>query len=184
MEAFCYTNPMAHIHTNSGEYDLTASAFVVRDDFAEPRLLLHMHKKLHVLLQPGGHVELGENPWQAIEHELREESGYTFDELEVLQAKDRLRSISGAQLHPTPVVVNTHNFDTEGNHRHTDMSFAFLAHGEPSLSPEDGESNDIRWLSSEQLAKLDNTEIFENVREIGQYVLNHVYFEWERSSAK
>lgn len=82
---------MAHIHTNPGEHDLTASAFIVRDDFEEPRLLLHMHKKLHILLQPGGHVELNENPWQAIEHELREETGYTFDELEVLQPKDRLR---------------------------------------------------------------------------------------------
>lgn len=46
---------MAHIHTNPGEHDLTASAFIVRDDFAKPRLMLHMHKKLGVLLQPGGH---------------------------------------------------------------------------------------------------------------------------------
>lgn len=174
---------MAHIHTNSGEYDLTASAFVIRDDLAEPRLLLHMHKKLNVLLQPGGHVELHENPWQAIEHELREEAGYTFSELDVLQPKNRLRSLSFAQLHPTPVVVNTHDFDAEGTHRHTDMSFVFLAHGEPTLAPEDGESNDIRWLSSEQLNALDTTEIFENVREIGQYVLDHVYQEWESTRA-
>jgi len=175
---------MAHIHTNPGEYDLTASAFVVRDDLAEPKLLLHMHKKLHVLLQPGGHVELSEDPWRAIEHELREESGYIFDELEVLQPKGRLRSLSNVNLHPAPVVVNTHNFDVEGTHRHTDMSFAFLAHGEPSLPPEDGESIEIRWLSSKELTELDPAEIFENVREIGKYVLDYVYPEWERSSAK
>lgn len=175
---------MAHIHTNPGEHDLTASAFVIRDDFPEPRLLLHMHKKLHVLLQPGGHVELGENPWQAIEHELREESGYTFNDLELLQPKDRLRSLSGAQFHPVPVVLNTHNFDPEGVHKHTDISFAFLAHAEPSLLPADGESVDMRWLSSEQLIQLPSTEIIENVREIGQYVLTHVYNEWERVATK
>lgn len=172
---------MAHIHTNSGEHDLTASAFVVRDDFPEPRLLLHMHKKLGVLLQPGGHVELNENPWQAIEHELREETGYSFDDLEILQPKGTLKSITNAWLHPQPVVVNTHNFDSDGIHKHTDISFAFVAYGEPTLLPEEGESRDLRWLSSEQLSQLDSTEIFENVREIGQYVLTHIYREWERS---
>lgn len=171
---------MAHIHTNSGEHDLTASAFVVRDDFPEPRLLLHMHKKLRVLLQPGGHVELNENPWQAIEHELREEAGYTFNDIELLQPADRLASITNATLHPAPVVVNTHNFDSNGDHRHTDISFAFVAHGAPTLEPEDGESHDLRWLSAEELSGLTSTEIFENVREIGQYVLTHIYPKWEQ----
>jgi 8-oxo-dGTP diphosphatase len=174
---------MGHIHQNSGEHDLTASAFVVRDDFPEPRLMLHMHKKLHVLLQPGGHVELSENPWQAIEHELREEAGYVFEELELLQPKTRLTSLTNTELHPMPVVVNTHNFDPAGHHRHTDLSFAFVAHGAPALQPEDGESADIRWLSSEALTALDSTEIFENVREIGQFVLQQVYVDWERVQA-
>lgn len=175
---------MPHIHKDHGEHDLTASAFIIRDDLPEPRLMLHMHKLLGVLLQPGGHVELHENPWQAIEHEIREETGYTFEELEVLQPKDRIRSLTNADLHPTPLVVNTHNFDAEGLHRHIDMSFSFVAHGEPLLAPEEGESLDVRWLTSEQLAALDPSEIFENVREIGQYVLTHVYSEWERESAK
>jgi 8-oxo-dGTP diphosphatase len=171
---------MAHIHTNTGEHDLTTSAFVIRDDFPDPKLLLYMHKKLHVLLQPGGHVELSENPWQAIEHELREEAGYTFNDLEVLQPKDRLHSITHAQLHPVPVVFNTHNFDNEGVHKHTDISFAFLAHAAPALTPEDGESTDIQWKSSEELKALAADEIFENVREIGIYVLTQVYPNWQR----
>lgn len=173
---------MGHLHTNPGEHDLTASAFVIRDDFPEPRLLLHMHKKLGVLLQPGGHVELNENPWQAIEHELREESGYTFEQLEVLQPAGSLQSITNAELHPMPVVVNTHNFDNEGAHKHTDISFAFVAHGEPLLTPEEGESRDLRWLSVDQLNALDPTEIFENVREIGRHVLDRVYLDWDRVS--
>lgn len=171
---------MPHLHTNPGEHDLTASAFVVRDDFSEPRLLLHSHKLLNVLLQPGGHVELQENPWQAVEHELREEAGYTLNELEILQPKQRLLSLTGIELHPTPVAITTHNFNPEGTHKHTDIAFAFLAHGAPSRAPEEGESKDLRWMSSQQLDRLDTSEIFDNVREIGQYVLKQVYSDWER----
>jgi len=53
---------MSHIHTNPGEHDQTVSAFIIRTDTAEPELLLHVHKKLGVLLQPGGHIELNETP--------------------------------------------------------------------------------------------------------------------------
>ena len=66
---------MAHVHTQYGEHDQTASAFIVRTDTEQPKLLLHLHKKLGVLLQPGGHVELQENQWQAICHEIQEETG-------------------------------------------------------------------------------------------------------------
>ena len=175
---------MAHIHTNFGEHDLTASAFIVRDDLSEPQILLHMHKKLSVLLQPGGHVELSEDPWQAIEHELREEAGYTFDELEVLQPEDRMLSLSGTKLHPMPLNINTHKFDSEGAHRHTDISFAFLAHAEPILLPADGESKDVRWVSIEQLQALQTNEIFDDVREICMFVLTTVLKDWERVSTK
>lgn len=169
---------MGHIHENPGEHDLTASAFVVRDDFPEPRLLLHMHKKLGVLLQPGGHVELNENPWQAVEHELKEETGYTFEQLELYQPADRIRRLTRALAHPMPVVVNTHDFNA--THKHTDIAYAFLAHGEPALAPAKGESNDIRWVSADDLAWMPSSEIFDNVREIGYFVLNHVHMHWER----
>jgi 8-oxo-dGTP diphosphatase len=175
---------MAHIHTNVGEHDLTASAFIVRDDLGEPQILLHMHKKLNVLLQPGGHVELTENPWEAVEHEVREEAGYTFDELEVFQPKDRMHSLTGTKLHPAPLNINTHNFDSDGAHRHTDISFALLAHSAPSLLPVDGESKDVRWVTIEQLQLLSSSEIFEDVREICTFVLTTVFKDWERVSTK
>lgn len=175
---------MPHIHRGPGEHDLTASAFVVRDDFEEPKLLLHMHKVLNKLLQPGGHVEPHENPWKAIEHELYEEAGYTFGELEVLQPKDRLMSLSGAALHPVPIVVNTHNFKESNFHKHTDISFAFLAHAAPQFQPACGESKDLRWLNLDELNSLDETHIIENIREIGNFVLQHVYPNWERTPTK
>jgi hypothetical protein len=49
---------MAHIHTEPGQHDFTASAFIIRldrlDERGQPKLLLHKHKKLHKLLQFGG----------------------------------------------------------------------------------------------------------------------------------
>ena len=171
---------MGHIHTEPGQHDQTISAFIVREDFDKPKLLLHMHKKLHVLLQPGGHIELNETPWQAISHEVAEETGYRMDQLQILQPAERLKAISGAVLHPTPLVYNTHYFDTEGTHRHTDVSYAFVANGEPALELSEDESSDVRWLSLEELMALNPNEIFENVREIGAYTLSTVLNAWER----
>lgn len=74
---------MPHIHEGDGQHDLTAGAFIIRFDQDEPKGLLHFHRKLHKLLPIGGHVELNESPWQAIAHELDEESGYSMSQLMV-----------------------------------------------------------------------------------------------------
>jgi ADP-ribose pyrophosphatase YjhB (NUDIX family) len=47
---------------------LTASAIVV----GEEGVLLHLHKKLGMWLQPGGHIEAGEAPWDAAAREVLE----------------------------------------------------------------------------------------------------------------
>lgn len=170
---------MAHIHTNPGEHDQTASAFIVRTDRAEPELLLHVHKKLGVLLQIGGHVELTETPWQAVRHEIVEETGYSLDQLKLLQPKLRMESLDGVTLHPTPVVHNTHNFDPEGAHKHTDVSYAFVTDSDPDGLPDSGESTDFRWVGIDQLKALEKGTIFENVRKIGEFVLTDIFKEWQ-----
>ena len=45
---------MAHIHTEPGQHDFTASAFIIRTDTPEPKLLLHRHKLVGKYLQIGG----------------------------------------------------------------------------------------------------------------------------------
>lgn len=169
---------MPHIHTEPGQHDHTVSAFIIRADTAEPKLLLHRHKKLGVLLQPGGHVELDETPWQAVRHEVAEETGYEFAQLKVLQPMVRIKSLASAALHPVPVVLNTHNFDPDGEHKHTDIAFAFMAQSGPVGAPAQGESADISWLSLEELRGLPETQIYENVRQIGEFVLTDVLELW------
>ncbi len=170
---------MAHIHTKPGEHDHTASAFIVRVDSSNPKLLLHMHKKLGVLLQPGGHIELDETPWQAICHEIVEETGYALDQLKILQPPIRINHLTNTVTHPQPVVHNTHNFDPQGNHKHTDIAYAFITNQKPANKPEDGESTNLRWVSLKDLRDIDSSEIYENVREIGEFIIAEILNEWQ-----
>jgi 8-oxo-dGTP diphosphatase len=169
---------MSHIHTGPGEHDHTVTAFIVRTDGTEPKLLLHMHKKLGTLLPPGGHIELNETPWQAVLHEIIEESGYHLDQLRLLQPVVRLRALAGAVLHPQTVVHDTHVISASP-HYHTDVSYAFVTNDDPMNHTHDGESADLRWHSLQELRDLDDAEIIENVRQIGEFVLTEVIKTWE-----
>lgn len=140
---------MPHIHTEPGQHDMTAAAYIVRVDGDEPRVLVHMHRRFNKLLQIGGHIELNETPWQTIAHELREEGGYTLEELQVLQPDDQLIPAPGAVQHPVPVIMNTHK--VPGEHFHSDMCFAFIADVAPANKPLEGESEDLRWLTLAEL---------------------------------
>src|SRR5690349_16040516 len=91
---------MSHIHTEFGQHDHTVSAYVIRTDFEEPKLMLHLHRKFGRYAQFGGHIELNETPWQAIAHELEEESGYMLDNVQILQPSKRLSSVVSAVVHP------------------------------------------------------------------------------------
>lgn len=171
---------MPHIHTKPGQHDATASAFIVRFDTPKPTLMLHQHKKLHKLLQPGGHVELHETPWQAVLHEIEEETGYALSQLVLLQPKERLTSLTSAVLHPIPVCENTHRFNQELDHYHTDRAYVFAADGAPLYKPHDGESAELYWLTAAQLAQLTSDDIAVSSKEIGLYVLSICATTWER----
>lgn len=168
---------MPHIHTKPGQHDHTVSGFIVRTDLDEPRLLLHKHKRLGKYIQFGGHIELDETPWQALTHELKEESGYDISQLSLLQPKSRLKSVTNAKLHPVAVYHNTHNFDDD--HYHTDLGYAFVAHGEPAGAIADNESNDILMVSRSELINLPAKQTFESVREAGLFIFDTCLDEWE-----
>jgi 8-oxo-dGTP pyrophosphatase MutT (NUDIX family) len=129
-----------------------------------------MHRKHHLLLQIGGHIELDETPWQAMAHELAEECGYTFDELAILQPDDALLEITHAIVHPVPVLMNTHVI--ADSHYHSDLSFAFIAAAAPRQSLSEGESVDLRWLTMQELADAATQGIAANdVVNIYQHIL-------------
>lgn len=127
---------MAHIHE---KIDFTASVYIVH----EGKILLHLHKKLNKWLQPGGHVELDEDPNQAAIREAKEETGLDVE----LIGNPRLPELKDE---PTDIVppkfLNRHRFNDV--HEHIDLSyFARVVGG--TLTPEEGV--DMRWFSRDDI---------------------------------
>ncbi len=169
---------MPHIHSEPGQHDHTTSAYIVRLDAVEPTIMLHRHKKLNQYLQFGGHIELNEDPWEALTHELAEESGYKITSLKILQPKPRLLHLTGVQMHPLPVSYLTHKFPGL-DHYHTDTAFGFVAEKPPENALALGESEEITLFTSGELSEINSSNIPENVREIALFVLDTCLKKWE-----
>lgn len=145
---------MPHTVTEPGGHCPTVSAWVIRTDLgADPRVLVHLHKKYGLLLQPGGHIERDEFAWVALLRELREEAGYTPEQLEVLQPfRMPVQQKAGNILTPTPLLQDCHVIDPDKGLHHWDSVFAVVADGAPAHDPDEGESADLRWLTLDEFA--------------------------------
>lgn len=168
---------MPHIHTEDNQHDLTVTGYIVRIDGDEPRALVHMHRKLNVLLPIGGHVELHETPWQSIAHELNEEAGYRLEQLEILQPISRLKHMSNVAQHPYPIATNTH--DIPDNHFHTDIEYAFVTKELPADAIAEGESIDMRWMTLDELRNAPEGSLFSNTLEVYEFIIEEALHAWE-----
>lgn len=173
---------MPHIHTNKNEHDFVVTAYIVRIGTPEPMALFHMHKKQNKLLPVGGHVELNETPWQAMAHELNEESGYNLDELDILQPADRITNLSNTILHPLPININTHHITPD--HFHTAIEYGFIASNKPTDNIKVGESTDLRWLTQVEMNKLDESQTYINAKEVYNFIFDTALTKWNRAPAK
>lgn len=157
---------MAHIHEEPNGHDCTVSAFIVLEVDGENKVLFHRHRRIGSWFQPGGHVEISENPWQAIAHELQEETGFELEDLYVLQASEPLLELREI-AHPVPILYRSHRYtNSEPAHYHTDATYGFKAKYAPRKLPAEGESQELEWFSKEELLSLPNTEIHPDVRDI------------------
>lgn len=167
---------MPHIHTKAGQHDHTVSAYIIRTDFDEPKIILHKHRLFSKWLQFGGHVELNETPWQAISHEVPEESGYDMSQLQILQPKKRVKSMGSNQIHPIPATHFTHPFP-ELNHHHTDTGFLFITDQTPKHKLADRESKEIELYTLEELKSLPG--LIDGVLEVFEFAIEVGLKDWE-----
>ena len=173
---------MAHIHEQPLQYDHVVGLFIVKEQLNQSKILLHRHRRLGKWFHPGGHVELHEHPWQTASHELAEETGYSLQQLQVLQRGEPLIELQEV-LHPTPLLYRSHRYgNTEPPHFHSEATFALLALEEPANSPAQGESQALQWFTREELLTIAPEEINGDVRRIALMVLEN-YAQWHRVPA-
>lgn len=107
---------------------VTGSAIVVG-----PRgVVLLKHKRLGLWLQPGGHLDPGETPWEAALREAREETGLDVSFADV--DDDGVPRLVHVDVHP-------------GGRGHTHLDLRYLVHGDDAdPAPPEGESQAIAWF--------------------------------------
>jgi 8-oxo-dGTP pyrophosphatase MutT (NUDIX family) len=116
---------------------VTASAVVA----GRRGTLLHRHKRLGLWLQPGGHIDPGEDPADAARRETTEETGLP------------VTWPAGA---PTLIHVDVH--DTARGHTHLDLRY--LAVGpDADPAPPPGESQEVRWFSWDEALTVADTSL-------------------------
>ena len=107
---------------------VTGSAIV-----AGPRgVVLLRHKRLGLWLQPGGHVDDGETPWDAALREAVEETGLDAEFAEL--GPDGVPPLIHVDVHP-------------GGRGHTHLDLRYLVRaGDDDPDPPDDESQEIGWF--------------------------------------
>lgn len=104
------------------------------------------HGRYGLWLAPGGHVELNEDPDQALFREITEETGYKPNEIEVLSSKPK---VSGPGLKPllTPNYMDAH--DANAPHRHIALVYFIKVSHDKHVKSD--EHLDARWFTVDEL---------------------------------
>ncbi len=113
---------------------VTGSAIVLAQ---AGRVLLHRHKRLGRWLQPGGHVEPGEAPWDAAVRETQEETGL-----------DAVHPADGPRL----IHVDVH--EGPRGHVHLDLRYRLHGDGAAPLMAEPGAAPGVDWWSPAEVRDL------------------------------
>ncbi len=129
---------MAHTHEL---IDFTVDIFIVHNN----KVLLIFHKKHTMWLQIGGHIELHEDPDQALFREVKEECGL---DIEIIGEKQPKFMTRGTKFLYAPRFMNIH--DINETHKHIGLIYFAKAKSDKFILSE-REHADIRWFTREDL---------------------------------
>ena len=132
-------------------------------------------------MQFGGHIEIDESPWQAISHELKEESGYDMNQLMLLQPPNRIMNLPSVQLHPVPFCYISHAFNN--GHQHTDLSYGFVTDQPPAGAIAEEESQSVMLFTREELHSISLDKIYDNIKEQALFVFGTMLASYEKVPA-
>lgn len=130
-ERACISDFLRHFDSLSDPFDehadpihVTGSAVVI----GRRGVVLIRHKRLGIWLQPGGHVDPGEAPWDGARREAHEETGLDVE-------------FAGGS--PQLVHVDVH----AGGRGHTHLDLRYLVQADDvDPRPPEGESQEIAWF--------------------------------------
>ena len=128
---------MAHIHEL---IDFVVNVYIVYED----KVLLIHHKQLNKWLPVGGHIELDENPEEALFREVKEECGL---EIKILEKKPAIESEETKFLY-SPEFLDIHKISEA--HKHIALNYFVKAKSDKFLFNKE-EHNKIRWFSRGEL---------------------------------
>ena len=114
-------------------------------------VVLHFHKRLHMWLQTGGHVDLRETPWQAALRESVEETGLP---------------LAHPQSGPHFVHLDVH--PAAKGHTHLDLRYLLVLADEDDAepAPPPGESQEVRWFSWDEAIAVADDGLIDALRRL------------------
>lgn len=127
---------MPHIHE---KYDFVVTVFIVYKD----RVLLVNHPRYGKWIPMGGHIELDEDPEQALFREIEEETGL---DVELLADKPDIKQ-NDTKFVFAPKYIDVH----EANPPHKHIALVYFAKAKNDNHVLSAEHTDIRWISLEDL---------------------------------
>lgn len=128
---------MAHIHEL---IDLTVTAYICYQN----TVLLISHRGLGIWLPIGGHVELAEDPEEALTREIKEESGLS---VMIMGSKPDIVQ-EGMKILYSPTFLDIHAI--KGHHRHIGMVY-FATADTNANTLEEREHSASKWFTKPDL---------------------------------
>ncbi len=134
---------MPHIHP---KIDFTVGALIVYNN----KVFLRKHDKYNLWMGIGGHIELDEDPVQAVIREAKEEAGLDIEIIgtlpDIVPTQDQRELI-------VPHFMDRHRISPD--HEHISMTYFARAKTDQVAPTGDDISNEWRWVSAEELATMD-----------------------------